>query len=85
MATEILSRHETSFVNTAAEACALADTVDMPTFGILVNTYHMGIEEKSIGGAIVTARRHPFYLHACENDRGTPGLATSLGRKWQWR
>ena len=41
--------------------------------GLLLDTFHMNIEEKSIEKAIDTAGDKLFHFHACENDRGTPG------------
>ena len=41
--------------------------------GILVDTFHANIEEKSIGAALRHAGSHLKHLHVCENDRGIPG------------
>ena len=38
--------------------------------GLLLDTFHMNIEEKSIEKAIDTAGDKLFHFHACENDRG---------------
>ncbi len=73
LAIEPLNRFETYFLNTAADAAALCDQVDHPNVGILLDTFHANIEEKNIGAAYRTAGRHLKHVHACENDRGTPG------------
>jgi D-psicose/D-tagatose/L-ribulose 3-epimerase len=39
----------------------------------MLDTFHMNIEEKSIGDAIRAAGPRLIHLHACENDRGAPG------------
>lgn len=70
---EALNRFETYFLNTAADAVALCDAIDDPAVGILFDTFHANLEEKSIGGALRTAARHLKHVHTCENDRGTPG------------
>lgn len=73
VAIEPLNRFETYFLNTAADAAALCDEIGSPQIGILVDTFHANIEEKSIGAALRQAGRHLKHLHTCENDRGTPG------------
>jgi D-psicose/D-tagatose/L-ribulose 3-epimerase len=70
---EPLNRFETYFLNTAADAVALCDAIGDPAVGILLDTFHANIEEKSIAGAIRAARRHLKHFHISENDRGTPG------------
>jgi D-psicose/D-tagatose/L-ribulose 3-epimerase len=70
---EPLNRFETYFLNTAADGAAFCDAVAHPSVGLLFDTFHANIEEKSIGGAVRDAARHVKHLHACENDRGVPG------------
>ncbi|MCS7040952.1 MAG: sugar phosphate isomerase/epimerase, partial [Caldilineales bacterium] len=38
-----------------------------------LDTFHMNIEEKSLGEAIRAAGPRLKHFHACENDRGAPG------------
>lgn len=70
---EPLNRFETYFLTTAAEGAAFCYAVGHPSVGLLIDTFHANIEEKSIGGALKQAGRHLKHLHTCENDRGTPG------------
>jgi D-psicose/D-tagatose/L-ribulose 3-epimerase len=70
---EPLNRFETYFLNTAGDGAAFCDAVSHPSVGLLVDTFHANIEEKSIAGALRTAGRHLKHLHTCENDRGVPG------------
>ena len=70
---EPLNRFETSFLNLASQAIELVDRVDSPGCGMLLDTFHMNIEERSIGDAIRAAGKRLKHLHACENDRGAPG------------
>jgi D-psicose/D-tagatose/L-ribulose 3-epimerase len=70
---EPLNRFETSFINLASQAIEIVDRVDHPACGILLDTFHMNIEERSIGDAIRAAGKRMRHLHACENDRGAPG------------
>jgi len=73
LAVEPLNRFETSFLNLAAQAIEVVDRVDHPACGILLDTFHMNIEEKSVGDAIRAAGKRLKHLHGCENDRGAPG------------
>ena len=73
IAIEPLNRFETYFLNTAADAVALCDEIDHPNVGILFDTFHANIEEKSIGAAYRLVGRHLKHVHTCENDRGIPG------------
>lgn len=73
LAIEPLNRFETFFLNTAADARALCDAVDHPRIGILFDTFHANIEEKSIAAGLRSAGPRLKHVHACENDRGIPG------------
>ena len=70
---EPLNRFETSFINLSAQAIEVVDRVNHPACGILLDTFHMNIEERSIGDAIRAAGKRLGHVHACENDRGAPG------------
>ncbi|MBL8134359.1 MAG: sugar phosphate isomerase/epimerase [Anaerolineae bacterium] len=73
MGVEPLNRFETSFLNTAAQMVEVIDRVDHPACRIMLDTFHMNIEEKSLSAAIRAAGSRMVHLHACENDRGAPG------------
>jgi len=70
---EPLNRFETSFINLASQAIEVIDRVDSPSCKIMLDTFHMNIEEKSLGDAIRLTGSRLAHFHACENDRGAPG------------
>jgi D-psicose/D-tagatose/L-ribulose 3-epimerase len=70
---EPLNRFETYFLNTAADGAKFCDAVGHPSIGLLFDTFHANIEEKTVGDALRAAAPHLKHLHTCENDRGTPG------------
>jgi len=72
-AIEPLNRFETYFLNTAEDAARFCDEVGHPNVGVLFDTFHANIEEKSIADGYRTVARHLKHVHMCENDRGTPG------------
>jgi len=70
---EPLNRFETDLVNTVEQGLDLCERIDLDNVGLLLDTFHMNIEEKSIPDAIQQAGDRLRHFHACENDRGTPG------------
>ena len=70
---EAINRFETDLVNTAAEACALAQATESRRIGVLLDAFHMNMEEKDIGDAIRRSKDHLVHFHCVENDRGVPG------------
>ena len=73
LAVEPLNRFETYFLNTVNDAVRLCEEVGHPRVGILFDTFHANIEEKSIAQALRACGRHLKHVHTCENDRGIPG------------
>lgn len=70
---EPLNRFETSFINTTNQAIEVIDRVNHPGCQLMLDTFHMNIEERSLGEAIRAAGPRLRHVHACENDRGAPG------------
>ncbi len=70
---EPLNRFETSFINLASQVIELVDRVDHPACQAMLDTFHMNIEEKSLGDAIRAVGPRLRHFHSCENDRGAPG------------
>lgn len=73
LALEPLNRYETDLVNTVEQGLELCDLVGLPNVGLTLDTYHMNIEERSVGAAVAAAGRRCFHVQASENDRGIPG------------
>ncbi|HET7698668.1 MAG TPA: sugar phosphate isomerase/epimerase family protein [Vicinamibacterales bacterium] len=79
---EPLNRFETYFLNTAADGAKFCDAVGHPSIGLLFDTFHANIEEKTVGEALRAAAPHLKHLHTCENDRGTPGTGHVAWREF---
>jgi D-psicose/D-tagatose/L-ribulose 3-epimerase len=73
LAVEPINRFETFFINTAADAVRFCEDVGEPNAKVHLDTYHMIREEKDFYRAIVDTGSRIGMVHACENDRGTPG------------
>jgi D-psicose/D-tagatose/L-ribulose 3-epimerase len=73
LAIEPVNRSESFFLNTADEASAFCDAVGHHRVGVLIDTFHANIEEKSIADAVRKAGPRLMHLHASESDRGLLG------------
>lgn len=70
---EAVNRFETCLINTAAEALAYVAEINSPNIGVLLDTYHMNIEENNIGDAIRLVGDKLTSFHTGENNRTAPG------------
>lgn len=70
---EAVNRFETCLINTAAEALDYISNFDSPNIGVLLDTYHMNIEENNIGDAIRLVGDKLTSFHTGENNRTAPG------------
>lgn len=73
LAMEPVSRYETYLINTVDQGLEMVERVGEPNVGLLLDTYHMNVEEKDFYRPIASAGERLFHCHACENDRGIPG------------
>lgn len=73
LALEPLNRFENDMINIIDQGLKLIDDVGSPAVGLHLDTFHQHLEEKDTPAAIRRAKGHVFHVHACENDRGTPG------------
>jgi D-psicose/D-tagatose/L-ribulose 3-epimerase len=73
LAVEPLNRFETDLVNTVEQGLRLCADVGADNVGLLLDTFHLNIEEKSLPAAIAAAGTRLFHVQASENDRGAPG------------
>ena len=73
LAIEPLNRFETDLVNTVEQGLELCELIGRNNVGLMLDTFHMNIEEKNIGAAITAAGNKVFHFQVSENDRGTPG------------
>ncbi len=70
---EPLNRFETDIVSTTRQAIEVVDEVDSPGLGVMLDTFHMNMEERSIPDAIRSAGHRLVHFQANENHRGHPG------------
>lgn len=73
LALEPLNRFETDIISTVSQAIEVVDHVDSPALGLLLDSFHLNIEESSISDAIRQAGARIVHFQANENHRGFPG------------
>jgi D-psicose/D-tagatose/L-ribulose 3-epimerase len=73
LAVEPLNRYESSLINTVEQGLELVELVGSEACGLLLDTYHMNIEEKHPPAAARAAGARIAHVHGCGTDRGAPG------------
>jgi D-psicose/D-tagatose/L-ribulose 3-epimerase len=67
-------------LNAHADSARFVREVDHPACGMMYDTFHANIEEKSVAEAVAAGGDKLFHIHISENDRSTPGAG---GVDWQ--
>ncbi len=80
IALEPLNRFETDLVNTAADALRLVQDINHPAAGVMLDGFHMAIEEHNLESAIVSTAGKLIHVQVSENHRGIPGTGQT---DWQ--
>lgn len=70
---EPLNRFESDVCSTASHAIQLVDEVGSPAVGVMLDTFHMNMEEFDLAGAIRRTRTRLVHFQANENNRGFVG------------
>ncbi len=72
---EPLNRYESDLVNTVQEALALLSEIDHPALGLVVDTFHVNIEERSWTEPFreAAAAGRLWHVHLGDNNRLPPG------------
>lgn len=70
---EVLNRYESYMLNTCQEGLDFIRAVDSPNVKVMLDTFHMNIEERNIGAAIRLAGKDLCHLHLGEQNRMVPG------------
>ena len=72
-ALEPLNRYETDLIHTVADGIDLIERVGASNFGLLLDTFHMNIEEPSIEKSIRVCGDRIFHFHVADSNRWYPG------------
>ena len=71
---EVVNRFEHFIMNTAAEGIAFAKRVESPNCKILLDTFHMNIEEDSFRDSLLESKGWLGHFHLGETNRRPPGM-----------
>jgi sugar phosphate isomerase/epimerase len=70
---EPINRYETTLINNVDQGLTLIEVVGADNFGLLLDTFHMNIEEPKIEDSIRTAGDRIFHFHVADSNRWYPG------------
>jgi D-psicose/D-tagatose/L-ribulose 3-epimerase len=73
IALEPLNRFESDLINTADDVMRLVRDINHPAAKVLLDGFHMAIEERSLEDAITLVGSKLIHVQVSENYRGTPG------------
>ena len=71
---EPLNRYSTPFCCNTADAIFIMSKLNNDYFSILLDTYHMNIEEKDFSDSINKSKLFLKHIHFADNNRRMPGL-----------
>ena len=73
LALEPINRYETTLINNTAQGLELINRVGVDNFGLLLDTFHMNIEEPAIEDSIRQCGERIFHFHVADSNRWHPG------------
>lgn len=82
LALEPLNRFQGYILNTVEQGVEILETIGSPQLGLLLDLFHMNIEEKDVLSAFRLAGDRCFHIHVSACDRGTPGTDTFPWQQW---
>jgi sugar phosphate isomerase/epimerase len=73
VALEPINRYETTLINDVAQGLELIERVGADNMGLLLDTFHMNIEEAVIEEGIRACGERIFHFHVADSNRWYPG------------
>lgn len=73
IALETVTIMQTNFINTMADAERIIKMVDRPNFRLMMDVFHMNLEEKNVLQAIRDYSKYNIHVHLADNNRRYPG------------
>lgn len=71
---EPINRYEINTLNSAVSAVDFIDQYQLRGTGILLDAFHMNIEDRSIGESIIYAKNHAVNMHLADSNRRAVGM-----------
>jgi sugar phosphate isomerase/epimerase len=73
LAIEPINRYETNIINTVNSGLVFLEKLNKCNVGLLLDTFHMNIEEPSVVESIKSAKEKLFHFHIADSNRWYPG------------
>ncbi|MDQ1005468.1 sugar phosphate isomerase/epimerase [Neobacillus niacini] len=70
---EAWNRYENYLINRLEQSLELVNRVNLPSVGVMGDTYHMNIEEVDIADTIRMVGDKLYHLHIADSNRAAPG------------
>lgn len=71
---EVWNRYDTYLINRAEQGRAFVDRVGHPNLGVMLDTFHLNIEEVDMAQAIRETKGYLTHLHVGDSNRAAPGM-----------
>lgn len=73
MTIEPINRYETDFIHNAHEGLELLDEIGLSNCGLMLDLFHMNIEDPSIENGLQNSGEHLWHVHIADSNRYFPG------------
>ncbi|MGI6725690.1 MAG: sugar phosphate isomerase/epimerase family protein [Christensenellales bacterium] len=73
IALETITIMQTNFINTLMQAREMIKRVERPNFGLMMDVFHLNLEERDILQAIHEYSAYNLHVHLADNNRRYPG------------
>lgn len=70
---EPINRYETNLINNVTEGLEFLDKAGCSNVGLLLDTFHMNMEERLLTESILLAKEKLFHFHVADSNRWHPG------------
>jgi sugar phosphate isomerase/epimerase len=71
---EVWNRYDTYLINRAEQGRAFVDRVNRDNVGLMLDTFHLNIEETNMAKAILDSKGYLVHLHTGDSNRAAPGM-----------
>jgi sugar phosphate isomerase/epimerase len=70
---EPIRRQEVTYIHSTLDGLAMARRVDRPNFGLMLDTFHMYLEDEDMFAALRQAAPYVWHMHFSDSNRCWPG------------
>ncbi len=72
---EPINEHQANYIHTSQDGIAMVKRVNRPNFGLMLDVYHMNIEDVNICDSFREAGKFCWFVHFSDDNRKWPGSA----------